>query len=257
MAFPDIPTVGAGRLLFSTEADTTTGRTFPDLSSLTKNAGDLLLAFIYVYQSGGASNAFFSSWGASFTELFDLGSLGQHGMGGAYKWSTGAETGTFNVTQATPSGHAAMCLMSIPGAHASTVPEQTALAAGTSSAANPAALSPSWGAEDTLWIALAGAGETGTGGTFDGITAAPTNYANLGVSSISADAVGGAQIGASFRQLNTASEDVGTYTLDVSNAKNTAVVVAVRPAPAIVTMSMFDEMCKQFPDRRQLERRYW
>lgn len=239
MAFPTIPTVAGGRVLFSTEADTTTGRTFPNLSSLTKSAGDLLLAIIYCYQTGGSSGTAFSSWGAGFSEFADLSTIGQDGFGCAYKISDGTEAGTFNVTQATPSGHAAMMLLCIPGA-ALSAPEVGAIVRGTSTAANPASLSPSWGAADTLWIAVAGAGETGTGGTFTGLGASPTNYSGDVLSGISADAVGGSQIGAGFRQLNAASEDAATWTLDTSNAKNAAIVIAVRPGPATAFVTASD-----------------
>lgn len=234
MAFPDIPTVGAGRVLTAVQANTTAARTFPNLSSLTKNAGDLLLAFVAAYQSSTLA-ASFSSWGASFTEFFDTaGGSSTILLGGAYKVSDGTETGTFTVTQNTTiTGHAAMLLMSIPNAHRTVPPEAGTVVFGTTSAANPASLSPSWGTDDTLWISLAGIGETSTGGTFTGLATSPTNYSGDVLSSISADAVGGVQIGVGFRQLNTASEDIGTWSLDTSNARNAAVAIAVRSQPPL------------------------
>jgi hypothetical protein len=155
-------------------------------------------------------------------------------IGMAYKWSTGSETGTIAVTQAaTVTGDAVMFILSIPGAHATTPPEHTAIANGTSSAANPAALVPSWGADDTLWIALGGCGETSTTGSFTGIgSTAPTNYSNLVGTGISQDAVGGCDAAVAFRQNNTASEDVATFSaFDTSQARNSAIVIAVRPLP--------------------------
>lgn len=233
MAFPTIPTAGAGRVLTTTQANTTATRTFPNLSSLTKNSGDLLVAIIVGYQSS-LTSGIFSSWGAGFTEARDIGVSSQHCVGIAYKWSTGSETGTFTVTQGgTVTGHAAMILLSIPGAHASTAPEVlAALATGTSTAANPGSLSPSWGAEDTLWIAVRGSGETSTSGTFTGLGNPPSNYTDSAQTGISGDAVGGVEAGTSFRQLNAASEDVGAGTCDTSNARNCAIVIAVRPAAA-------------------------
>lgn len=230
--FPDIPTVAAGRVLTAVEADNTAGRTFPDLSSLTKNAGDLLIALIYGY-GGSATSNFWGSWGASFIESVDVGtSLGQT-FGMAYKYSDGTETGTFGVTQAgTPNGQAAMMLMSIPGSDPATPPTASGtFATGTTTAANPSSLSPGWGAQDILWISVAGIGETATAGSFTGLSTAPTNYGNAALTAISADVVGGVQLGAAFRQLNGASEDVGTWTVDTSNARNAAIVIAVRPAP--------------------------
>src|SRR5574339_692185 len=112
MAFPDIPTVGGGRVLTTNQADTNAGRTFPDLSGLTKNAGDLLLLIVYGYQSSGAAGSIWSSWPAGFTEFCDVGStVGT--IGCAYKFSTGSETGAGNVTQAaTVTGHASMIALS-------------------------------------------------------------------------------------------------------------------------------------------------
>jgi hypothetical protein len=235
MAFPTIPTAAAGRVLTSTDTTAATS-TFPDLSSLTKNAGDLLIAICVVYQSTAAAGAVFGTWGGGFTEFVDQrGGTTQMSIGAAYKFSTGSETGTFTVTVgATVTGHSAMILLSIPGAHASTPPEGGTIATGTTAVADPVALVPSWGAADTLWAAVAGAGETATGGAFQGVGSSPTNYSTAETTGISSDVVGGVAAGVGFRQLNTASEDVGPWTgaHDVSNARNVALVIAVRPAAA-------------------------
>lgn len=231
MAFPTIPTVAGGRLLTTVQANTTATRTFPNLSSLTKNAGDLLIAIVVGYQSS-LTSGIFGTWGAGFTEIRDIGVASQHCVGVAYKISDGTETGTFTVTQAgTVTGHAAMILMSIPGAHASTAPEvSAALATGTAAAANPAALDPAgWAAEDTLWIAVGASGETSTTGSYTGIASAPANYTDYADTGISGDVVGGVEAAVAFRQLNGASEDVGTFSVDTSNARNAALVIAVRP----------------------------
>ena len=58
MAFPSIPT--GGRVLTTNQADTSGTRTFPSLSSLTKNSGDLLIA-----TAGTNSGAIYrDDWGA-------------------------------------------------------------------------------------------------------------------------------------------------------------------------------------------------
>ena len=120
MTFPTIPTAAAGRVL-TANIDGTGTRTFPDLSGLTKNSGDLLIAIIVAYQSSSGAGApggtVFSSWGASFTEFCDQMTTNSSTMaiGAAYKWSTGSETGTFTVTQAaTITGGASLILLSIP-----------------------------------------------------------------------------------------------------------------------------------------------
>lgn len=235
MAFPTIPTVAAGRVLTTNQADTSGTRTFPSLSSLTKNSGDLLIAIAIGYQSAGSSGAVFSSWGGSFTEFSDQMTTSGSTMcvGLAYKWSTGSETGTFTVTQASPTGHATLILLSIPGAHASTPPEAGTIANGTGSAADPGSFTPSgWAAEDTLWVALAASGMTsGTGSWTATGTTAPSNYTDrVDSNTTDSSTVGQTEGAVAFRQLNAASEDIGTAGVDTSNARNSALVIAVRPA---------------------------
>ena len=220
--FPVIPTAGNGRLLSNVQANTTATRTFPNLSSLTKNSGDLLLAIIVAYQSSATANTVWSGWTGSFTEFGDFSTTATMAIGCAYKFSTGSESGTIAVTEAaTITGHAAMFLLSISQAHASTVPEAGSYASGTTSAADPASFNPSgWDVEDTLWIAVGGSGETGTSGTYDGITAAPANFTSYADTGMSADATGAVEGAVAFRQQAVAAQDVSTWTLDLSTARN-------------------------------------
>lgn len=238
MAFPTIPTVAAGRVLTRNQEDTSATRTFPDLSGLTKNSGDLLIAIVFAYQASGTS-ASFGSWGAGFTEFGDFGTSGSTvAIGCAYKWSTGSETGVFTVTQAgTPTGFAAMILLSITGVHASTAPEAGGFATGTSTAANAGSLNPAgWGTEDTLWIAANANGETASGGTWTANNSAPTNYTDyVGTNPTDSSTVGQVAGAVAFRQLNAASEDPGAFSQDVSNARSGAILIAVRPGVPVVT----------------------
>jgi hypothetical protein len=231
MAFPTIPTTGAQTLLTTNQSTATTTHQFPSLTTLAQAAGDLMIAVIVTY-NGGAANAQFSAWGGGFTEFVDqsANSTTVQSIGAAYKFADGTETGTFTVTTAS-STRSVMFLMTIPGAHGSTLPEATAKANGTGAAADPAALNPAnWDAEDTLWIAVGVNGETSLTGSFTGITAAPTNYTGyLDSGIIGGDVIGALEGAVAFRQLNAASEDVGTFTLDVGAAGNSALVIAVRP----------------------------
>lgn len=229
MPFPTIPTVAAGRVLSVLATSPAGTHTSPNLSSLTKNAGDLLIAIVVTYD-GNSTDAEFSSWGGGFTEFFDSATATTMGIGCAYKWSTGAETGTFTVTSAdTSTNDSAFFLLSIPGAHNSTPPEAGSRADGTTAAADPAAFDPAaWDVEETLWIAVGGSGETGTGGAYTGIAAGPAGYTNYVDSGMSADAIGAVEAAVAFRQAITASEDVGTFDVDLSNARNAAAVIAVR-----------------------------
>jgi hypothetical protein len=244
MAFPTIPTTAAGRVLSNTQANTSGTRTFPSLSGLTKNSGDLLIAICVVYQSSAGAGAVFSSWGGGFTEFLDVGGgTTNMSIGAASKISTGSETGTFTVTQAaTITGHAAMFLLSIPGASQSIIPVAGTITHGTTSDADIAALNPpTWATLDTLWIAVAGSGETGSAGSYLGVVSAPTNYTSYVDTGISGDVVGGVEAAVAFRQLNAASEDPGPFSTDVANARNSAILLAVCPAQTVVTITHAQE----------------
>lgn len=234
MAFPTIPT---GTQILAT-LNTTGGatKTFPNLTSLTKSSGDLLLAIAVEYD-GNSTNAEFSGWGASFTEIADLAGTATMAIGVAWKISTGSETGTFTVTTAdTSTNDSVMLLLAIPGAHQTSAPEVSTLGTGTNADPDPPSLSPSWAAEDTLWIAIGANGETAITGSYTGVgTTLPTNYSNAFNSGITADAVGGIDVTLGFRQLNASSEDPGAFTgADISNVRSGAATIAVRPAPVIL-----------------------
>lgn len=240
--FPTVPSAANGRLLTTNQADTSATRTFPSLSSLTKNSGDLLLAIVVGYQSTASANAVWSSWGGSFTEFVDQSTTSTLAIGCGYKWSDGTETGTFTVTQAaTITGHASLMLLSIQGAHPSTVPVATAIANGTTGLADPASLNPgTWDLEDTLWIAVEANGMTNATGSWTACgSTPPSNYTDWADSNTTdSSVVGQTEIAVAFRHSYAASEDCGTAGgHDVSNARNSALVVAVRPQPeALVAM---------------------
>ncbi len=234
MAFPTIPT--AGRVVTAAQADATNPRGI-SITGLTKNAGDLLIAVFVGYQSGGTNGACWSGWPAGWTEFLDSGNTVMT-IGAAYKWSDGTETGQITATQASPTGHCAMILLSIPGAHPTTPPAANDAVSNTAAAAQSPVVNPAgWDVEDTLWIMVGGSGETATTGSFAGTgTTPPTNYGSLIASAISADVVGGVNAAVAFRQLAAASEG-GTNAhifgaTDVSNARNIISLIAVRPAPA-------------------------
>ena len=237
MAFPTAPTVAGGRILWTLNSAGGTTKTFPNLSGLTKNSGDLLIAVCVCY-TGGSTNADFSAWGGSFTEFCDLCTATTMAVGAAYKWSTGSETGTFTVTTVN-SASSVQCLMSIAGAHASNAPVASPITYGTTTAANPGAWGPGW-TEDTLWIVVGGSGEVSTSGTYTGISAAPANYTDLALSGITADVAGGLDAAVAFRQLNSATTDIGTFTMDLSNTRNVLEIIAVRPAvPPSITQAAY------------------
>jgi hypothetical protein len=233
-----VPTTGANQILFTLNTAGGATKTFPSLTTLAQNAGDLLIAICIEYD-GNSTNAEFSAWGGGFNEFADQAGTATMAIGCAYKFSDGTETGTFTVTTAdTSTNDSCMILMAIPGAHTSTPPEAGTMATGT--APNAGSLNPAgWDAEDTLWIAVGASGETSTTGSYTGITTAPSSYTGQADSGISADAVGGVEGSVAFRQLNAASEDPGTWSMDTSNARGAALLIAVRPAPVVPINTAF------------------
>lgn len=242
MAFPTIPTAAATRALTGVQANTTATRATADLTGLTKNSGDLLIAIFVGYQTSTGTNAAFSGWTAGWTEFHDSATSTTMAIGAAYKWSTGSETGTVTATQAgTITGHAAYFLLSIPGAHATSPPEAGGRNSGTTTAANATTVTPSWGSGETLWIAVGGTGEDATTGSFTAATGAPTNYTNFLNSGITSDVVGGLDASVAFRQLTASSEDAGAFAgVDVSNTRSAAITIAVRNAPIAYTQTVTD-----------------
>jgi hypothetical protein len=234
MAFPTIPTAAANTLLSSATTTASTTHTFPSLTTLAPAAGDLIIAIIVQYQ-GGAANAEFSGWPTGFTEILDDSNATSLNLavGVAYKIAAGGETGTFNITSA-HSFMSSQFLMRIPAAtwHGTTAPAVLAAVRATGAVADPGALTPSWGANDTLWISVCGQSETSTTGSPPVITAAPTNYSGALIVARNADAVGNITAGTAFRQLNASSEDVGPWTeTNATHGNGLATVIAVRPVP--------------------------
>ena len=239
MAFPTVPTQAGGRIAFVNQLNTTATLTGPNLNTLTKSPGDLLIAIAGEYQSNAGTNAAYTGWaggGLTWTEIADSTGTAAGRLGIAIaRVVTGSETGTVTVTRSgTLVGDASMVVLVIPGAHAVTNPEVTAMATGTTTAADPASLSPSWGAEDTLWIAVCGNGMTSATGSWTGTTAAPTNYTDfLDTAAADTSTIGDFDLSVAFRQLNAASEDAGPFTTDISNARSSALVIAVRPVAPV------------------------
>lgn len=159
----------------------------------------------------------------------DISTIAQAGGGavgklsGFYKIADGTEAGTTPTWTASTTTTGEWQVIKVTGWHGTTPPEATT-ASGDATSANPPSLTPSWGADDDLWIAVAGNAATGD---TTGFTVAPTNY--TGLQSNGASSGGStANIATATRQLNATSEDPGTFTPS-SNRFWTAATIAVRP----------------------------
>lgn len=199
----------------------------------TVNSGDLLIALVEVRNAG--------TW-TKPTGWSDISTVSQGGGGsvgklnGFYKIADGTEGGTTATWIASTGTTAIWQVIRVTGWHGTTPPEG-ATASGDATNANPPSLTPSWGAADTLWIAVAGNAATGE---TTGFTAAPTNYTGLQSNGASS---GGSttNTATATRQLNAVSEDPGTFTPS-SNRFWTAATISVRPAASVVAVQASQRM---------------
>lgn len=185
-------------------------------------SGDLLIALIEE-----RNNATFTAGGATPTGWTALAS--QQGGGSAgnlriwYRIADGTE-GSSATWTASITSTAVWQTYRITGWHGTTPPEVTTTN-GDATAANPPSLTPSWGAADTLWLAIAGHTAASTAAW----SAGPTSYS--GFQNDGASSGGSAcSLASTYRQLNASSEDPGAFTVSGSNRFWTSATIGIRPA---------------------------
>ncbi|MEI9966161.1 MAG: hypothetical protein WDN67_00575 [Candidatus Moraniibacteriota bacterium] len=185
------------------------------------NSGDRLIAWVSVRNAG--------TWSTVPSGWLEKGA--QTGGGGGVgrltvfeKFAAGTEAGTTPQWIHSTGTTAAWQVMRVTGAHASSALEMTT-ASGDSSAANSPSLTPSWGAEENLYLSVAGHAAISAAA----FTAAPTSY--TGFVNNGASSGGSAVSVASASQALTASpEDPGAFTAGGSNRFWAAATIAIRPA---------------------------
>lgn len=180
-------------------------------------AGELLIAHVGVRNPGTWTVP--SGW-VLLEEKIGGGSVGETGVW--YKVADGTEGATATWTAGTATT-AAWQVRKITNWHGTTPPEHTSANGDFTTAPNPPSLSPSWGADDTLWLALAGSSATAMN-----FTAAPTNYTGL-ASTVASTGGGASNAGSAIREANTGTEDPGLFTTS-QNRWWATFTVAVAPA---------------------------
>jgi hypothetical protein len=209
-----------------------------NVPGLTPSAGQLILIFFAV--DGGNVTV---TTPADFTLLAEddvaANNTGASGRLIVYgKIATGSE-GTTNVnivTSASRSGAATQFIVSDWYGH---LTDGLAFSSTTiPNASDPASVSPPWGSADNLFIAFAA--------IFDddlNYTAAPTNYGNLtNVVSGNVNPAEGCGLGTARRQLAAASDDPGTFTVDVgSGTFEFCGTMAIRPSGGSSTTAQPDK----------------
>ncbi|MEP2746054.1 MAG: glycine-rich domain-containing protein [Bauldia litoralis] len=182
------------------------------------SSGDLLLAWVEVRNYGTWTVP--SGWtqlgqqlgGSSVGQLTVFYRIADGTEGASATWT--ASAGTTAVWQ----------VRKITTWHGTTPPEISTGASGDASAANPSSLTPSWGADETLWFAVAGHTAASTAAW----SAGPSSYLDFTSSGASS---GGAatSLGSAYYENNAASEDPGAFTVSGSNRWWAAFTIAVRP----------------------------
>lgn len=96
--------------------------------------------------------------------------------------------------------------------------------AATSTTPDPDSLTPTWGAKDTMWIAV-GAGDRGN----IVFSVYPTNYTGNNIEIDPGAGSGRQTVAIGTRELNATSDDPGTFTMDAS-WPNSGITIAIEPA---------------------------
>lgn len=209
---------------------------FPVVASTERHVqGTNATVWTVLYPSGLASGdlviAIVSADGAATFTWDELTELNQQGAGlgpctaSAYRIATGTEGADFVITLSA-SEKGVVHVYRITGWHGTTPPEVGTLADGDSLTANPPSVTPSWGAEDTLWLMHAAADTQ----LIDGVSSYPTNYTTNGIFDQSGSLNSDAGLASSYRTANAASEDPGVLTWTGAADNWIAGTIAVRPA---------------------------
>lgn len=221
MAFPAVQTVAESN---TTSAGTSHVVTLP--SGIT--AGDLLVVILDKGSTSATINAL-----AGWTELLDEASA--NGLYVAYRQADGSEGASITLTSSA-STRSAQIAYRISGAEnpATQAPQVATTATGTSATPDPPSITPTGGAKDYLFIAFAGmAGEEADDDSWGNTS--PTSYTPSPPRQISCGVAGtnlGGLILSAERQLNAASDNPGTFGVDVSAAWR-AQTIAVHPSSSV------------------------
>ena len=174
---------------------------------------DNLLIVLFV-SDGNPTITFPGGW----TELFQDDNGGAVTFGAWYRIADGGEGGTITVTTSNTqqAAHTSYRITDYQG-----VPEVGTSAIGNNNRPDPPSLTPTWGALNTLWFAVVGYDNARV------TTVYPVNYIN-GRNDISNGGADGAGVGSAERDLNAASEDPGTFSLNLADQWVTN-IIAIQP----------------------------
>lgn len=174
-------------------------------------SGNLLIALCVLFDDRT------HTWPAGWTELYDA-DTGSQSSSAAYRVADGSEGASITVNfggGSSASAHITMRISNYQG-----TPEVGTAVGGISTSPNPPSITPSWGSDDILVLAMVGARTTSV------VSAAPSSYTDL-----LTVAAGGSGPSAAIarREVTGTTEDPGTATLP-SSVEWTTNTLAIRGA---------------------------
>lgn len=229
MAFPTVASVNER----NQTTDTTSHSIF-----FTATSGQLVVAITGFSSPGSGTRTLPSGW----TDITPSGTTDITAM---YKRLTGSDTSPVTLTS-TNSERSWTIAYNITGHHATSNPEMSDRTGGAGDPAqpDPTSLTPSWGADDTLWIACAN--QFGQTADDDDWSNPPTSYTNqaMKTSGTTSFSFANCKGAAARRELNAATEDPGVFTTAADpgwEALSTwgACTIAVRGAAAAASRRIF------------------
>ncbi|NIS80820.1 MAG: hypothetical protein GTO14_11555, partial [Anaerolineales bacterium] len=193
-------------------------------------SGDLIIALFSGYIGSGTTPVDVS-WPLGWTEFFeqDASTSTLHlAVAGAYRKADGTEGASITVTTNLVVLAAHNTYRISGAADPATQPPQAAAISYTDTAngIDPPVNTPTGGAKDYLWLAVAGWRRTGIGMTTD-----PANYTDAIEATSSGGSIG-TRLRSLRRQLNASSEDPSTFTLGGNSERRIGVTIAVHPSVA-------------------------
>jgi hypothetical protein len=174
----------------------------------TNQDGDLI---VLLFSDRDPANTI--TWPGGWTKLADFGNAA--GVSVAYKIADG-EPSTITVTTSSsqPSAHIGYCFR-----NAYEVPEIASKAQGNSTTPNPPSLTPSWGLKNCYWIAMQAA-DDGSSSNYVSVPSGYTQARGIGA--------GVHFMTACIKQLRTATEDPGSFTINNSGSPWVANTIGIR-----------------------------
>jgi hypothetical protein len=196
-------------------------------------SGELLIAMLSGFDEAAALDI---SWPVGWTEFFekDASSGMSLAVAGAYREADGTEGSSIAVTTdlAVLAAHTSY---RISGAEdpATQPPEAATIEyTDTASGIDPPSLTPTGGAKDYLWLAVAGWRRTGVNETVN-----PGSYTD-GIEVSSSGSSSGTRLRSLRRQANTSPEDPSTFTLGGNSERRVGATIAVHPAGSSVDITV-------------------